>query len=86
MVWPATTRALEIVSNRLNEALRVRDLEEARKQLGFLQSWGPSELSTLEAALRVAEAFDDRAAILLTALMFISLPLLFAYVPDKTAP
>ncbi len=55
-------RALEIVSNRLNEALRVRDLEEARKQLGFLQSWGPSEISTLEAALQVAEAYDDHRA------------------------
>ena len=55
-------RAMEIVSNRLDEALRLPDLEESRKQLGFLQSWGPSELSTLEAALRVAEAFDDRAA------------------------
>lgn len=55
-------RALEIVSNRLNEALRVRDLEEARKQLGFLQSWGPSEIATLEAALKVAEAYDDHRA------------------------
>ncbi|HEX6904454.1 MAG TPA: hypothetical protein VF789_32400 [Thermoanaerobaculia bacterium] len=55
-------RALEIVSNRLNEALRLRDLEEARKQLGFLQSWGPSEIGTLEAALKVAEAYDDRHA------------------------
>lgn len=55
-------RAMEIVSNRLDEALRVEDLEESRKQLGFLQSWGPSELATLEAALKVAEAFDDRHA------------------------
>ncbi|HSG39966.1 MAG TPA: hypothetical protein VLE27_10045, partial [Thermoanaerobaculia bacterium] len=55
-------RAMEIVANRLDEALRLPDLEESRKQLGLLQSWGPAELSTLEAALRVAEAFDDRAA------------------------
>lgn len=55
-------RAMEIVSNRLDEALRLEDLEESRKQLGFLQSWGPSELSTLEAAVRVAEVYDDRHA------------------------
>lgn len=55
-------RAMEIVSNRLDEALRVEDLEESRKQLALLRSWGPSELATLEATLRVAEAFDDRRA------------------------
>lgn len=55
-------RAMEIVANRLNEALRIEDLGEARKQLGLLQSWGPSEINTLEAMVRVAEAFDDRAA------------------------
>jgi tetratricopeptide (TPR) repeat protein len=55
-------RALEIVSNRLDEALRTGNLEEAEKQLGFLRSWGPSELQTLDAALKVAVARTDHAA------------------------
>ncbi|MFL6193833.1 MAG: tetratricopeptide repeat protein [Thermoanaerobaculia bacterium] len=55
-------RALEIVSNRLDEALRLQDLDEARKQLDFLRDWGPSETQTLDAALKVAVASADRPA------------------------
>src|SRR5215203_201646 len=55
-------RALEIVANRLNEALRGQNLEEAAKQLGFLRSWGPSETLTYEATRKVAQARGDRAA------------------------
>lgn len=55
-------RALEIVSNRMDEALRTQNTAEAEKQLGFLRSWAPSETLTFEAALKVAQALGDRRA------------------------
>jgi hypothetical protein len=55
-------RALEIVSNRLDEALRTHSTPEAEKQLGFLRSWAPSETLTFEAARKVAQAQGDRKA------------------------
>ena len=55
-------RALEIVSNRLNEALRTQNNVEAATQLGFLRSWAPSETLTFEAARKVAQALGDRIA------------------------
>lgn len=55
-------RALEIVSNRLQEALRQDRTEEAEKQLALLVEWAPSETSTLEGARAVAVARNDRAA------------------------
>ncbi|HVR97110.1 MAG TPA: hypothetical protein VMW27_10880, partial [Thermoanaerobaculia bacterium] len=55
-------RALEIVSNRLQEALRQERLEEAEQHLQLLRSWAPSELATLEAARSVAVARGDRTA------------------------
>jgi hypothetical protein len=55
-------RALEIVSNRLDEALRTQNTVEAETQLGFLRSWAPSETLTVEAARKVARALGDRAA------------------------
>jgi hypothetical protein len=55
-------RALEIVSNRLEEALRNQRPEEAAKQLGLLRSWAPAEILTLEAARKVALATGDRGA------------------------
>jgi hypothetical protein len=55
-------RALEIVSNRLGEALKKDDLAEADKQLLLLRSWGPSETLTLEASRKVAVAKGDRPA------------------------
>lgn len=55
-------RALEIVSNRLQEALRQGRTEEAEKQLALLKEWAPSETSTLEGARAVAVARNDRAA------------------------
>lgn len=55
-------RAMEIVSHRLDEALRAGKAEEAQKQLSLLQGWGPSETITLEAARKVAVARGDRAA------------------------
>jgi len=55
-------RAMEIVSHRLDESLRAQKVDEAQKQLSLLQSWGPSETITLEAARKVALARGDRAA------------------------
>jgi tetratricopeptide (TPR) repeat protein len=55
-------RALEIVSNRLGEALRNQQIEEAEKQLDLLRNWAPSEILTLEAAQKVAVARGDRPA------------------------
>jgi hypothetical protein len=55
-------RAMEIVSHRLDEALRAGKAEDAQKQLSLLQGWGPSETITLEAARKVALARGDRAA------------------------
>jgi len=55
-------RAMEIVSNRLDEAVRSQRTDEAVKQLQLLQSWGPSETLTLEAARKVAMARSDRPA------------------------
>lgn len=55
-------RAVEILSNRLQEALRTGNLEEAQKNLSFLQSWASSEVATLEGARAVAVARADPAA------------------------
>jgi hypothetical protein len=58
-------RALEIVSNRLQEALRQDRIEEAEKQLRLLKDWASSETLTLEGARALAVAQNDRAAELL---------------------
>jgi hypothetical protein len=55
-------RALEIVSNRLDEALRNQQIEAAQKQLDLLRSWAPSEILTLEAARKLAVAQADPRA------------------------
>jgi hypothetical protein len=55
-------RAVEILSNRLRDALRGGRLDEAERSLGLLQSWAPSELATLEAARELAVARSDQAA------------------------
>jgi len=55
-------RALEIVSNRLDEALRGGNQPEADKQLELLRSWAPAETLTFEAARKVAVARGDSAA------------------------
>jgi hypothetical protein len=56
------SRALEIVSNRLDQALRGQRIEEAAEQLDLLRGWAPSELITLEAARKVALARRDPVA------------------------
>jgi hypothetical protein len=56
------SRALEIVANRLDEALRDGKLPEADRQLELLRSWAPSEVPTFEAARKVAVARGDHAA------------------------
>lgn len=55
-------RAVEILSNRLQEALRGGRLDEAEQSLGLLQSWAPSELTTLEGFRALAVARGDQAA------------------------
>ena len=55
-------RALEIVSNRLDQALKAQSLDEAGKQLALLRSWAPSETLTFEASRKVALALGDRSA------------------------
>lgn len=55
-------RALEIVGNRLDEALRGSKLPEADRQLELLRSWAPSEALTFDAARKVAVARGDHAA------------------------
>lgn len=55
-------RAVEILANRLRDAVRAGQLAEAEKSLALLRSWAPSERVTLEGAIAVAEARGDRAA------------------------
>jgi tetratricopeptide (TPR) repeat protein len=55
-------RALEIVANRLDEAVRSQDAEAADQQLALLRNWGPSETLTYEAARKVAQLRGDRTA------------------------
>lgn len=55
-------RALEIVSNRLQEALRQSRWDEAERHLSLLRKWAPSEVRTLEGARALAVSRGDRAA------------------------
>ena len=55
-------RAIEILANRLREALRTGQVEEADRHLALLRSWGPSETATLEGARDVAVARADLPA------------------------
>jgi hypothetical protein len=55
-------RAVEVLSNRLQEGLRTSNLEEAEKNLALLQSWAPSEMVTLQGALAVARSRGDQEA------------------------
>jgi hypothetical protein len=55
-------RAMEILSNRLQEALRNQRFDEAEKHLALLQSWGAEETVTLEGARSLAVARGDRRA------------------------
>jgi hypothetical protein len=53
-------RAMEILGNRLQEALRNGKLDEADKHLALLKSWGAAETVTLEGARSLAVARGDR--------------------------
>jgi hypothetical protein len=59
-------RALEIVSNRLADALTKGDLERAGEQVERLESWAPGATATLDSARRLAAARGDAAAELAT--------------------
>lgn len=53
------TRALEVVSNRLGDALDRGRIEDAEASLASLEKWAPGELMTLRAARGVAVAVGD---------------------------
>src|SRR4029077_6717070 len=55
-------RALEIVGNRLREALKAGHADEANRHLDLLRAWAPDETSTLDAAPAVALSRGDLAA------------------------
>lgn len=55
-------RALEIVSNRLREAVRQSRLDEADRHLALLRRWAPDEIGTLEGARDLAVARGDLRA------------------------
>jgi tetratricopeptide (TPR) repeat protein len=55
-------RALEIVANRLQEALRQSRWDEAEQHLSLLRNWAPSEVRTLEGARALAVSRGDRIA------------------------
>jgi len=57
-------RALEILGNRLDEALRRGRLDQAAAELARLEAWAPGEEATLEGAWRVAAAGEDGQAAL----------------------
>ena len=59
-------RALEIVSNRLGEALSAGELDRAAEQLARLESWAPGATPTLQGARRLAAARGDARAELVT--------------------
>ncbi len=59
-------RALEIVSNRIADALSKGDLERAGRETERLGSWAPGATATLDAARRLAAARGDAAAELAT--------------------
>src|SRR6185436_18204432 len=55
-------RAVEIVANRLEEAVRQNRLAEADEHLALLRAWAPSEVRTLEGERLLAVARGDRVA------------------------
>jgi hypothetical protein len=55
-------RAVEIVSNRLREAVRQGLLDEADTHLSLLRRWAPDEIGTLEGERDLAVARGDRKA------------------------
>jgi len=55
-------RAVEIVANRVRDALARGHLDEADEGLVQLRTWAPNEMTTLEVAGDVARAHSDRTA------------------------
>ncbi len=55
-------RALEIISNRLGEAVSAGELDRAAEQLVRLESWAPGATPTLQGARRLAAARGDARA------------------------
>ena len=61
-------RVVEILSERVAEALRRSRLDDARRDLERLREWAPTERATLEAALAVSRATGDPRAELVAVL------------------
>jgi tetratricopeptide (TPR) repeat protein len=55
-------RVIEIVGNRLHEALKDKRLDDAGRELTLLLAWAPAETATYEASRAVAVARGDRRA------------------------
>jgi hypothetical protein len=55
-------RAMEIIGNRLRDAVAQGRVDEAEHHLALLRAWAPSEVLTLDGAARVAIAKGDRPA------------------------
>jgi hypothetical protein len=55
-------RAVEIVSNRLQETVRQNRLDEAETHLALLRKWAPDEIGTLQGARDLAVARGDSKA------------------------
>jgi len=66
-------RALEIVGNRVQDALRRGRTEDATRDVLVLASWAPGELVTLQAALGLAQAVGDSEGELKAARMLVPL-------------
>lgn len=66
-------RALEIVGNRVADALRRGRTEDATRDVLALANWAPGELVTLEAARGLAQAVGDREGELKAARMLVPL-------------
>ena len=52
-------RVVEVLSERVGDAVRRGRLDDARRELDRLRDWAPTERATLEAALAVARAAGD---------------------------
>lgn len=52
-------RVVEVLSERIGDAVRRGRLDEARRELARLRDWAPAERATLEADLAVARAARD---------------------------
>lgn len=55
-------RVVEVLANRVDDALARQDVAQAAESLARLEAWAADDTATLRSALRVAEARRDRRA------------------------